>query len=89
MSALIGSLFDRCSSRPFCCWPINTGAIRGRCMRRNYPILGNIRYLVEGISPEIRQYMLESDSDALSHLLLIGHVHADETGVVTQHLGNL
>ena len=34
-------------------------------IRRNYPILGNIRYLVEGIRPEIRQYLLESDSDAL------------------------
>lgn len=34
-------------------------------MRRNYPILGNIRYLVEAIRPEIRQYLLESDSDAL------------------------
>ena len=27
-------------------------------VRRNYPILGNIRYLVEGIRPEIRQYLL-------------------------------
>ena len=34
-------------------------------VRRNYPILGNIRYLVEAIRPEIRQYLLESDSDAL------------------------
>ncbi|MGE8390486.1 MAG: FMN-binding glutamate synthase family protein, partial [Pseudomonas sp.] len=34
-------------------------------VRRNYPILGNIRYLVEGIRPEIRQYLLEADSDAL------------------------
>lgn len=34
-------------------------------VRRNYPVLGNIRYLVEGIRPEIRQYLLESDSDAL------------------------
>lgn len=34
-------------------------------VRRNYPILGNIRYLVEHIRPEIRQYLLESDSDAL------------------------
>ncbi|WP_409264210.1 FMN-binding glutamate synthase family protein [Pseudomonas sp. KCJK9000] len=32
---------------------------------RNYPILGNIRYLVEAIRPEIRQYLLEADSDAL------------------------
>lgn len=34
-------------------------------VRRNYPILGNIRYLVEGIRPEIRQYLLEADGDAL------------------------
>ena len=34
-------------------------------VRRNYPILGNIRYLVETIRPEIRQYLLEADSDAL------------------------
>lgn len=34
-------------------------------VRRNYPILGNIRYAVEAIRPEIRQYLLETDSDAL------------------------
>ena len=34
-------------------------------VRRNYPILGNIRYLVEGIRPEIRQYLLEADDDRL------------------------
>ena len=34
-------------------------------VRRNYPILGNIRYLVEGIRPEIRQYLLEGDSEQL------------------------
>jgi glutamate synthase domain-containing protein 2 len=34
-------------------------------VRRNYPVLGNIRYLVERIRPEIRQYLLEADSDAL------------------------
>src|SRR5690606_41314897 len=28
-------------------------------VRRNYPILGNIRYIVEGILPEILQYLLE------------------------------
>ncbi len=32
---------------------------------RNYPILGHIRYLVETIRPEIRQYLLEADNDAL------------------------
>ncbi|PVZ09244.1 MULTISPECIES: FMN-binding glutamate synthase family protein [unclassified Pseudomonas] len=33
-------------------------------VRRNYPILGNIRYLIEGIRPEIRQYLLEADEEA-------------------------
>lgn len=32
---------------------------------RNYPILGHIRYLVETIRPEIRQYLLEADNEAL------------------------
>jgi glutamate synthase domain-containing protein 2 len=32
---------------------------------RNYPILGHIRYLIEGIRPEIRQYLLENDDDKL------------------------
>ncbi|MBS7661399.1 FMN-binding glutamate synthase family protein [Pseudomonas lalucatii] len=36
-----------------------------QAVRRNYPILGNIRYLVEGIRPEIRQYLLEADGDKL------------------------
>lgn len=30
---------------------------------RNYPVLGHIRYFVEMIRPEIRQYLLESDDD--------------------------
>jgi glutamate synthase domain-containing protein 2 len=34
-------------------------------VRRNYPILGNIRYLMETIRPEIRQYMLEGDDEQL------------------------
>ena len=34
-------------------------------MRRNYPVLGNIRYLVEAVRPEIRQYLLEGDQEAL------------------------
>jgi glutamate synthase domain-containing protein 2 len=36
-----------------------------QAVRRNYPILGNIRYLVEGIRPEIRQYLLEGDGEKL------------------------
>ena len=30
---------------------------------RNYPILGNLRWILESIRPEIRQYLLESDRD--------------------------
>lgn len=32
-------------------------------IRRNYPVLGNVRYLLETIRPEIRQYLVESDLD--------------------------
>jgi glutamate synthase domain-containing protein 2 len=31
---------------------------------RNYPVIGHIRWMVEMIRPEIRQYLLESDTDA-------------------------
>lgn len=30
---------------------------------RNYPVLGHMRFLFEGIRPEIRQYLMESDED--------------------------
>ena len=30
---------------------------------RNYPILGHMRFMFEGIRPEIRQYLIESDQD--------------------------
>ena len=36
-----------------------------RAVRRNYPVIGNIRYLFEAIRPEIRQYLLEGDSEQL------------------------
>ena len=32
---------------------------------RNYPIVGHMRFLVESVRPELRQYLLESDSDAV------------------------
>ncbi|MDR2308817.1 MAG: FMN-binding glutamate synthase family protein [Paucimonas sp.] len=38
---------------------------RHHAVRRNYPILGNIRYLIETIRPEIRQYLIEGDDDKL------------------------
>ena len=30
---------------------------------RNYPVIGHIRYLVEDVRPELRQYLFESESD--------------------------
>lgn len=33
-------------------------------IRRNYPVLGNLRFLFELIRPEIRQYFLEDDTHA-------------------------
>lgn len=32
---------------------------------RNYPILGHMRYLIESVRPELRQYLLETDSEQL------------------------
>ena len=36
---------------------------RPHAILRNYPILGHMRFLFEGIRPEIRQYLIESDAD--------------------------
>ena len=35
-----------------------------RSLLRNYPIIGHIRYMLEFVRPELRQYFLESDSEA-------------------------
>jgi glutamate synthase domain-containing protein 2 len=40
---------------------------RSRSILRNYPIMGHIRFLVELIRPEIRQYLLEADDDAIPY----------------------
>jgi ABC-type transport system involved in cytochrome bd biosynthesis fused ATPase/permease subunit len=34
-----------------------------KTIRRNFPLLGRMRYLLESIGPEIRQYFVESDLD--------------------------
>ncbi len=36
-----------------------------RSILRNYPIIGHFRFMLEFIRPEIRQYFIESDSEAL------------------------
>jgi len=33
-------------------------------VRRNYPVTGNVRYLLEYFRPELRQYLFETDSEA-------------------------
>ena len=38
---------------------------RPRAVLRNYPIIGHLRYLLESIRPELRQYLLESDDEKL------------------------
>lgn len=35
-----------------------------RSVLRNYPVIGHLRFLLEFIRPEIRQYFLESDNEA-------------------------
>lgn len=34
-------------------------------IRRNFPVLGNFRYLLESVRPEIRQYFVEGDEEAV------------------------
>ena len=36
---------------------------RRRSVRRNYPVLAHLRYCLESIGPEIRQYFIESDTE--------------------------
>src|SRR5258706_12638733 len=33
-------------------------------IRRNYPVIGHVRWWVEAIRPEIRQYLIEADEEA-------------------------
>ncbi|MBJ21315.1 MAG: FMN-binding glutamate synthase family protein [bacterium] len=36
---------------------------RKRALRRNFPVIGHVRYLFETVRPEIQQYFVESDID--------------------------
>jgi glutamate synthase domain-containing protein 2 len=38
---------------------------RRHAVLRNYPVIGHLRYLLEFIRPEIRQYFIESDTEAV------------------------
>ena len=35
-----------------------------RSLLRNYPIIGHIRFMLEYVRPEIRQYFIESDNES-------------------------
>ena len=34
-----------------------------KTIRRNFPLLGRMRYLLEALGPGVRQYFIESDTD--------------------------
>ncbi|MFM2112137.1 MAG: Glutamate synthase large chain [Pseudomonadota bacterium] len=36
-----------------------------RAVLRNYPVIGHVRYMLEYVRPEMRQYFLESDTEAM------------------------
>lgn len=43
---------------------INDMRQTSRSVLRNYPVIGHLRYLLEFIRPELRQYFIESDNEA-------------------------
>jgi len=62
-------------------WPLVVGALTAgfwsiglndiaqthQALRRNFPVLIHFRYLLESIRPEIQQYLIESDSEAVPY----------------------
>jgi glutamate synthase domain-containing protein 2 len=69
--ALLGLVLD-----PLYLWPLAAGLPltalgiwdlmqRQHSLLRNYPLLAHLRWVFEGIRPEIRQYLIESDDDAV------------------------
>jgi glutamate synthase domain-containing protein 2 len=55
-------------------WPVASGLLvltgvrdtlqPRRAVLRNYPVIGHLRFLLEFVRPEIRQYFIESDTEA-------------------------
>lgn len=48
---------------PFTLVGVNDIRQNKQAIRRNFPVLGHFRYLLESLRPEIRQYFIESDQD--------------------------
>ena len=42
---------------------LNDVSRKSHAVRRNYPVIGNLRYVMETIRPEIRQYLVEADTE--------------------------
>jgi len=38
-----------------------------KAVKRNFPVLGNLRYIFETLRPEIRQYFIEGDQEAVPY----------------------
>jgi glutamate synthase domain-containing protein 2 len=56
---------------PGCCWVLALVGIgvhdvvqARRSILRNYPVIGHLRFMLEYVRPEIRQYFLENDTEA-------------------------
>lgn len=74
-AVLTGIVFSA-YSRAYALWPwVLLGPIvvlglwdmaqKKQAIRRNFPVLGRMRYLLELIRPEIRQYFVESDNEGV------------------------
>ncbi len=67
--SLIGLIFSGWFWIPFAVFAILTAfgiydvTQSSHAILRNYPVLGHMRFMFEGIRPEIRQYLIESDAD--------------------------
>lgn len=67
--SLIGMFFSWWFLIPFALFAFLSGlgtydVVQSRhSILRNYPVIGHMRFLFEGIRPEIRQYLIESDQD--------------------------
>lgn len=48
----------------------------------NYPLIGRMRYILESIRPELRQYFWESDSDELPFLEIRGRWFINEPKII-------
>lgn len=68
-ASLVALLFSPWAALPFLAFAALTAlGLRdlfqpSHAILRNYPVIGHMRFLFEGIRPEIRQYLIENDQD--------------------------